>query len=149
MAGVDPAIHVLAADKDVDARAKPAHDAAEALRDLARMKGWGGDALQIPLRFPVNIIRVTPASMPANFICLQFAESRVRTNKEQKEGTHRQPMTSPPTTVVTTRFCLSRVSHKVSYNHLATFCANKANGCANKANREKASNIKQFQSLGL
>jgi hypothetical protein len=95
MAGVDPAIHVLAADKDVDARAKPAHDAAEALRELARMKGWGGDALQIPLRFPVNIIRVTPASMPANFICLQFAESRVRTNKEQKEGTHRQPIHLP------------------------------------------------------
>src|ERR1700730_13467209 len=68
--------------KDVDAGATPADGAAEALRELARMKGWGGGTLQIPLRFPVNTIRVAPASMPAT-LCLQIAESRGRTNTEQ------------------------------------------------------------------
>jgi hypothetical protein len=34
MAGLDPAIHVLAADKDADARDKPAHDGANRVKRL-------------------------------------------------------------------------------------------------------------------
>jgi hypothetical protein len=57
--------------------------------------------------------------MPATY-ALQMAETRVRTNTEQKGATAANAL-ARPCKVVTTRFCLSRVSHKVSYNHFRDF----------------------------
>src|ERR1700730_17101238 len=133
--------------KDVDARVQPAHDAAEAPRELARMEGWGGGCPANSTTFPCNIIRVTLLQCRQLYACklpsLVVEQTRNKTSPAQGMMPSRPALQGRHYP-----FLPSRVSHKISYNHLATFSANPHTNptSANEPNEGKANNIKQFQS---
>ena len=123
--------------KKMDARVKPAHDEFAKQLKLAPM---GSSPRMTPLelnsrtwgwRYPANSTAFSckynarnPASMPATLFACKLPSLVVEQTRNKTSPAQGMMPSRPALQVRHYPFLPSRVSHKVSYNHIATFSAN-------------------------